>query len=306
MQAQSSLEVERMCELAKVSRASYYRWLQPPEEDLTEQMRLRGAIQQGSLDHRFYGYRRITALLRQQGWVINTKRVRRLMNEDGLLAIRRRKFVATTDSAHEMQIYPNLAACLDVRDVNQLWVADLTYIRLGEQFVFLAVVLDAYSRRVVGWAVGEQLTSQLALRALDVAIQGRSPQPGLVHHSDRGVQYASHCYMDKLDSIGALASMSRPGRPWENGKCESFMKTIKKEEVDARSYRHREELERNIEEFIERDYNKVRLHSALGYRSPADFESTAGPAAQADVPKSPWRPAALSFKRHKEIYSDVI
>jgi putative transposase len=303
MQAQSRLEVERMCELARVSRAGYYRWLQPPEEDLAEEMGLRDAIQQGSLEHRFYGYRRIAALLRQQGWTVNTKRVRRLMNEDGLLAIRRRKFVATTDSEHRMRIYPNLAASLELSDRDQLWVADLTYIRLGEEFVYLAVVLDAYSRRVVGWAVGEYLTSQLALAALELAIQGRSPRPGLVHHSDGGTQYASHLYTGKLESIGALASMSRPGRPWENGKCESFIKTIKKEEIDARSYRDREELERNIDEFIERDYNPVRLHSALGYKSPQDFERGAGLANAENG--AGWRPAALSFTRHEEIYSDA-
>jgi putative transposase len=303
VQAQSSLEVEKMCELAKVSRASYYRWLQPPEEDRAEEMQLRSAIQQGSLDHRFYGYRRITALLRQQGWIVNTKRVRRLMNEDGLLAIRRRKFVATTDSDHGLRIYPNLAASLELAGLDQLWVSDLTYIRLQEQFVFLAVVLDAHSRRVVGWALGESLTSQLALAALERAIQGRSPRPGLVHHSDGGTQYASHLYTGKLESIGALASMSRPGRPWENGKCESFIKTIKKEEIDARSYRDREELERNIDEFIERDYNQVRLHSALGYKSPQDFERVAGRAAAENG--AGWRPAALSFTRHEEIYSDA-
>jgi putative transposase len=302
MQTQSSLEVERMCELARVSRASYYRWLQPAEEDRTEEMELRSAIQQESLGHRFYGYRRITAALRQQGWIVNAKRVRRLMNEDGLLAIRRRRFVVTTDSGHGMRIYPNLAGSLELTDRDQLWVSDLTYIRLGEQFCFLAVVLDAYSRRVVGWAVGESLTSQLALRALEWAIQGRKPKPGLVHHSDRGTQYASHSYTGKLETIGALASMSRPGRPWENGKCESFMKTIKKEEVDARSYRNREELERNIDEFIEQDYNRVRLHSALGYRSPQDFERMAGLAAESGAH---WRPAAMSFTRHEEIYSDA-
>ena len=286
-----------MCELARVSRASYYRWLQPAEEELGEEMQLRSAIQAASLEHRFYGYRRITALLRQQGWLVNTKRVRRLMNEDGLLAIRRRNFVATTDSAHGMPIYPNLAANLELSDRDQLWVADLTFIRLGEQFVFLAVVLDAYSRRVVGWAVGERLTSQLALKALELAIQKRSPRPGLVHHSDQGTQYASHAYTGKLESIGALASMSRPGRPWENGKCESFMRTIKKEEVDARSYRDRDELERHIEEFIEGNYNKVRLHSALGYQSPQDFEVA--------TKETAWRPAAMSLKRHEEIYPDA-
>ena len=293
-----------MCVLATVSRASYYRWLQPPEEDRAEEMELRSAIQKGSLDHRFYGYRRISALLRQQGWVVNTKRVRRLMNEDGLLAIRRRKFVVTTDSEHGMRIYPNLAGSLALSDRDQLWASDLTYIRLGEQFCFLAVVLDAYSRRVVGWAVGESLTSQLALTALERAIQGRRPKPGLVHHSDRGTQYASYSYTGKLESMGALASMSRPGRPWENGKCESFIRTIKKEEIDARAYRNREELERNIEEFIEGNYNKVRLHSALGYQSPQDFERAAELAPPADG--LDWRPAAMSFTRHEEIYPDAL
>jgi putative transposase len=298
VQAQSGLDVERMCELARVSRASYYRWVQPGEEDRKEETELRQAIQKGSLEHRFYGYRRITALLRQQGWTVNTKRVRRLMNEDGLLAIRRRKFVVTTDSEHQMQIYPNLARTLALVDRDQLWVSDLTFIRMGEDFCFLAVVLDAYSRLVVGWSLGESLTSELAVAALEMAIEKRNPRPGLVHHSDRGTQYASHIYIDKLESIGALASMSRPGRPWENGKCESFMKTLKKEEIDARSYRNREELKSNIGEFMEQTYNQVRLHSALGYRSPWAFENAiAGPG---------WRPAAMSFKRHEEIYPDAL
>jgi putative transposase len=297
VQAQSGLDVEKMCELSRVSRASYYRWVQPSEEDRKEETELRQAIQKGSLEHRFYGYRRITALLRQQGWTVNTKRVRRLMNEDGLLAIRRRKFVVTTDSEHQMRIYPNLARTLALADRDQLWVSDLTFIRMGEDFCFLAVVLDAYSRLVVGWSLGESLTSELAIAALEMAIERRNPRPGLVHHSDRGTQYASHIYIDKLESIGALASMSRPGRPWENGKCESFMKTLKKEEIDARSYRNRAELKSNIAEFMEQIYNQVRLHSALGYRSPQDFENaTGGPG---------WRPAAMSFKRHEEIYPDA-
>ncbi len=302
MQAQSSLEVERMCVLAEVSRASYYRWLEPPENDGVEEMRLRNAIQQACLEHRFYGYRRITALLRQQDWIVNRKRVRRLMNEDGLLAIRRRKFVATTNSAHKMLIYPNLAGSLELSALDQLWVADLTYIRLRLEFVFLAVVLDAYSRRVVGWGLGDELTSELALAALDKAVQLRNPRPGLVHHSDRGSQYASSRYAGKLENMGALASMSRPGKPWENGKCESFMKTFKKEEIDARQYRDRKELESNIEDFIERDYNRVRLHSALGYRSPIDFENITRQTSETS--RSIWKPAAMSFSRHEEIYSD--
>jgi putative transposase len=299
VQAQSGLDVEKMCELARVSRASYYRWVQPAEEDRREETELRQAIQKGSLEHRFYGYRRITALLRQQGWTVNTKRVRRLMNEDGLLAIRRRKFLVTTDSEHQMQIYPNLARTLALADRDQLWVSDLTFIRMGEEFCFLAVVLDAYSRLVVGWSLGESLTSELAIAALEMAIEKRNPRPGLVHHSDRGTQYASHIYMDKLESIGALASMSRPGRPWENGKCESFMRTLKKEEIDARSYRNRAELESNIAEFIEKNYNQVRLHSALGYISPQNFEN-------AIIGAPGWRPAAMSFYRHEEIYPDAL
>jgi putative transposase len=292
-----------MCQLAGVSRASYYRWLQPPEEDREEEMLLRNAIQALSLEDRFCGYRRITMRLRFQGWIVNSKRVRRLMSEDGLLAIRRRKFKATTDSGHGMRIYPNLAAALELNGLDQLWVADLTYIWLEEEFAFLAVVLDAYSRRVVGWELGEHLTSQLALAALDQAIQRRQPRSGLVHHSDAGSQYASHVYIDRLESIGALASMSRPGRPWENGKCESFIKTLKKEEVDARPYRNREELASRIEEFIERKYNVVRLHSALGYKSPADFERDVQEASAQAGPG--WRPAPMSFSRHEEIYSDV-
>jgi len=303
-QAQSSLEVERMCALAQVSRASYYRWLQPVPEDPAEEMRLREAIQKASLENRFYGYRRITRELAKAGWMVNTKRVRRLMNEDGLLAIRRRKFVVTTDSEHGMRIYSNLAATLILTDINQLWVADLTYIRLGEQFVFLAIVLDAHSRRVVGSAVGEWLTSELALKALEQAIERRNPKPGLVHHSDRGSQYASYSYIGRLEQIGALPSMSRAGKPWENGKCESFMKTIKKEEVDGRTYRNREELERNIDAFIDQVYNKVRLHSALGYQSPEDFERSLLAAAQQSG--RAWRSAELSFLRHEEIYPDVL
>jgi transposase InsO family protein len=211
------------------------------------------------------------------------------MQEDGLLAIRRRKFVATTDAGGRMRTYPNLAASLEPEAINQLWVADLTYIRLREQFVFLAVVLDAYSRRVVGWQVGERLTSELAQSALERAIQGRNPRAGLVHHSDGGSQYASGAYIGKLDGIGALASMSRPGRPWENGKCESFIRTLKKEELDVRIYRDREQLEQNIEDFIERYYNGARLHSALGYRSPAQFERDV--CAQAG--ERSWRPARV-------------
>ena len=195
------------------------------------------------------------------------------MKEDNLLAVRRRKFVATTDSDHGFVVHPNLAEHLVLSDVNQLWVADITYVRLQAEFVYLAVVLDAFSRRAVGWALGRNLQTSLPLAALEKAIRGRQPQPGLVHHSDRGTQYASNDYVKRLESIGAVLSMSRPGRPWENGQCESFLKTLKQEEIDARPYHTMEELEEHLAEFIEQIYNQVRLHSALGYLSPEEFEA---------------------------------
>lgn len=192
-------------------------------------------------------------------------------------------------------MYPNLAEDLKLTDLNQLWVADLTYLRLQAEFAYLAVVLDALSRRAIGWALGRDLHATLPLAALDRAIQSRQPQPGLVHHSDRGTQYASNVYVARLESIGAMLSMSRPGHPWENGKCESFMATLKREEIDARPYKNLEELERHIEEFIEQIYNRVRLHSALGYLSPAEFER------RHTQQNTVWRPATLSLMRHEEV-----
>jgi putative transposase len=178
--------------------------------------------------------------------------------------------VVTAESEHAFRIHPNLAQHLELTEINQLWVADITYVRLQEEFVYLAVVLDAYSRRVIGW--GRTLESCLTGDALNKAIASRPPKPGLVHHSDRGSQYASADYVHRLESLGAVLSMSRPGRPWENGKCESFIKTLKQEELDARPYRSLEELNDHVTEFIEQIYNQARLHSALAYRSPVEFE----------------------------------
>ena len=298
MHGQGNLTIERMCELGRVSRAGFYRhWQQQqPGEEETE---LRAQMQRIVLAHRGnYGYRRVSRELKEHGLVVNHKRVLRLMREDNLLAVQRRKFVLTTDSRHDLPVYMNLAARMQLSGIDQLWVADITYIRLREAFVYLAVVLDAFSRRVVGWAVDQWLHAPLAIAALDKAIALRKPLPGLVHHSDRGVQYASEEYVKRLRDHGIVASMSRVGNPYDNAKCESFMKTLKQEEIYTRQYRDQADLEAHMEQFLEQYYNRQRLHSALGYRSPEVFEN---------LLKTPLLPAArLSFSRHGEIYrSDV-
>src|SRR5579863_1397112 len=292
-ESQGQMSIQRMCELTGVSRASFYRdWEEKaPGEAETA---LRDAVQRTALANRGYGYRRITPLVQRAGFVVGEEKVRGILRNDNLLAVRRRKFVVTSDSNHRFQVHPNLAESLELSGVNQLWVADLTYIRLRGEFVFLAVVLDAYSRKVIGWELGRSLETSLPLAALEAAIASRKPKPGLVHHSDRGTQYASDDYVKRLESCGAHISMSRPARPWENGKCESFMKTLKREEIDARRYSSLAELRQHLEEFMEQIYNKVRLHSALGYCSPDEFERSQGSAE--------WSPAALNFLRHEEVH----
>jgi len=280
-----------------VSRASFYRdWEQkaPSEAEVA----LRDAVQRIALAHRDHGYRRITALVQRAGFVVVEEKVRRILKTDNLLAVRRRKFVVTTDSNHRFRVHPNLAESMELTAVNQLWVADITYIRLQREFVFLAIVLDAFSRKAIGWELGRSLETKLPLAALEAAIASRHPQTGLVHHSDRGTQYASNEYVQRLEACGAHLSMSRPARPWENGKCESFIKTLKREEIDARRYASFAELRQHVEEFIEQIYNKVRLHSALDYHSPEEFE-------RSQKSEVKWSPAALSFLRHEEIYPDV-
>ena len=220
-----------------------------------------------------YGRPRITAELKRRGWEVNHKRVHGILREDNLLCLRRRKFALTTDSGHALRVYPNLARQVVLTDVDQLWRADITYVRLQEEFVFLAVILDAYSRRVIGWALDRTLESGLALAALRMAISRRSVGPGLVHHSDRGVQYASRDYTDLLHSQGIQISMSRKGNPWDNAACESFMKTLKYEEVYRSQYRGLAEARASISHFLERIYNRQRLHAALGYVPPAEFEA---------------------------------
>jgi putative transposase len=283
MSLQGSVSIERMCELARVSRASFYRSFRD-KHPVKEEMEVRSAIQQIAVEHRRrYGYRRISAELRRRGMRLNHKRVMRIMAEDNLLAVRTRAFVVTTNSDHEFEVHLNLAGRMKLTGINQLWVADITYIRLKREFVYLAVVLDAFSRKVVGWELDKTLAVRLPLAALHQALADRKPGPGLVHHSDRGLQYASSEYVNVLREHQMIPSMSRPANPYDNASCESFMKTLKREEIYANRYEDLGHMRVNIEEFIERYYNRQRLHSALGYRPPEEFEQqTALPGAGAN------------------------
>ena len=261
----------RMCDLGHVSRASLYRF-EPNAERPDEELDLRDDIQRIALEFPCYGRPRITAELKRRGWKVNHKRVGRILREDNLLCLRRRKFVVTTDSHHHLRIYPNLAKDMELTSIDQLWRADITYIKLETEFVYLAVVLDAYSRRVIGWALDRHLEDDLAISALKMALFRRAPSEGLTHHSDRGVQYASNDYTGLLQEHGIRISMSRSGNPYDNAACESFMKTLKYEEVYRQEYRDLAEARASIEQFIEKVYNGKRLHSALGYRPPIEFE----------------------------------
>ncbi len=240
-----------MCQLTNLSRAGYYRHLEQNEPDEAE-MAVRIAIQEIVLTHhRRYGYRRVSAELHRRGMVVNHKRVLRIMRDDSLLAMRFRKFILTTDSRHDYSVYVNLAARISVTGINQLWVADITYIRLRVEFVFLAVVIDRFSRRTIGWALDRSLTARVAVAALKRAIEQRQPLPGVVHHSDQGIQYACEDYRTVLRENQMTPSMSRPANPYDNAVCESFMKTLKQEEIYCHQYRDFDELSAHLEEFLE-------------------------------------------------------
>lgn len=258
--------------LLGVSRATAYRHRQSHHARLGD-LELRDRIQQIALEMPSYGYRRITATLHREGWGVNHKRVLRLMRQDNLLCLRTRPFARTTNSDHDCPIYPNLVPTFVLTGINQLWVADITYVRLRAEFIYLAVVLDAFSRRCIGWQLGRSLEAQLAVAALRMALASRPVAVGLVHHSDRGVQYAAHAYTDLLQDHGIQISMSRRGNPYDNARAESFMKTLKYEEVHVNDYETLEEAEMSIAYFLEVIYNQKRLHSALGYCPPTEFEA---------------------------------
>lgn len=265
--------MNRLCQAAGVSRAGYYRFLLRTQTKEAN-MELRRKIQSIALGWPAYGYRRVQRELIRCGCRVNHKRVLRLMRVDNLLCLRKRKFVLTTDSNHGLPIYPNLAKDMVLTGINQLWIADITYIRLEVEFVYLAVLLDAFSRRCIGWALQRSLETALVLEALGMALRQRRPRPGLVHHSDRGVQYAAGDYTDLLKKQGIDISMSRRGNVYDNAMAESFMKTLKYEEVYCTEYRNLEEAKTSMKEFLEKIYNQKRLHSALGYRPPREFEQS--------------------------------
>jgi len=274
VKANRGLTIERMVELGRVSRSGFYRFDDDRRPDSDPDLDLRDAIQRIALEWPSYGRPRITKELRRRGWTVNPKRVYRLLREDNLLCVRKRKFIVTTDSNHGRMVYPNLVRGMVLTGLDQLWVADITYIRLLAEFVFLAVILDAYSRRVIGWALERTLEDELTLAALRMALARRVVQPGLIHHSDRGSQYASNEYTELLKAHRIDISMSRKGNPWDNATCESFMKTLKYEEVHCNEYWDLAEARASIHQFLEKVYNQKRLHSALGYVPPVEFEAS--------------------------------
>jgi putative transposase len=277
MKTGTELSVTGMCGLGGFSRAGYYRSQEPMAASLQEDLKLRDAMHRVALEWPAYGSRRMSRELRKRGMKVNRKRLQRLMREDNLLCVAKRKFVVTTDSAHPLPVYPNLPPRMNVTGINQLWIADITYIRLEEEFVYLAVILDAFSRRVIGWSLDDTMAESLTLAALQMALSEREVGPGLVHHSDRGVQYAAGGYTQMLKDHGITISMSRKANPWDNAACESFMKTLKYEEVHRTEYRNLADARTRIGRFLESIYNDRRMHSSLSYQSPNEFERSVAP-----------------------------
>lgn len=264
----------KLGEAVGLSRSTIWRQLRQPNSSNEDELELRSQIQTIALEMRAYGYRPITAELHRRGVEVNHKRVLRLLREDNLLCLRQRAFVRTTDSRHNLVIYPNLTRELELSNINQLWVADITYIRLLREFIYLAVLLDAFSRCCIGWAISRHIDTQLTLSALQMALNTRTIHAGLIHHSDRGVQYAATDYVAILQEHKIKISMSRTGNPYDNAKAERFMRTLKYEEIYLNDYETLAEVRASIEHFIETVYNRKRLHSAIGYRPPVEFEAS--------------------------------
>lgn len=264
----------KLGEAVGLSRSTIWRQLRQPRTTRDDELELRSQIQTIALEMRTYGYRPITAELHRRGVKVNRKCVLRLLREDNLLCLRQRAFVRTTDSRHNLTVYANLTRNLVLSNINQLWVADITYIRLLRDFIYLAVLLDAFSRRCIGWAISRHIDTQLTLAALQMALHTRTIKPGLIHHSDQGVQYAATDYVAILQEHKIEISMSRTGNPYDNAKAERFMRTLKYEEIYMNDYETLAEVRVSIEHFIEAVYNRKRLHSALGYRPPVEFEAS--------------------------------
>jgi transposase InsO family protein len=267
------MPIEKLCELMGVNRSWYYARPPATEKKARKDVVLRDAIERIVLEFPGYGYRRVTAALRREGWSVNHKRVLRIMREESLLCQLKRRFVPTTDSAHSLKRYPNLVEDTRIDGLDQVWIADITYVRLPTTFCYLAAILDAYSRRCVGWHLSRFIDTGLTLSALEMALWSRRPAVGLIHHSDQGVQYASSEYVLRLEQAGARISMAAVGNPYENAQVESFFRTLKLEEIYLKDYRDFEEAHENIGGFIEEVYNEKRLHSSLGYLPPVEFEA---------------------------------
>jgi len=272
-QTTPDVSIRALCELAGISRSWFYARPDAPSE---EAIALRDAIEDITLAFPGYGYRRVTHALARDGWCVNHKRVLRIMREESLLCQLRRRFVPTTDSAHSHRRYPNLLTGRVLTAPDEAWVSDITYIRLPAAFIYLAAILDAYSRVCVGWALSRWIDTELVLAALERALRERCPPLGLIHHSDQGVQYASAAYVERLEVAGAQVSMAAVGNPYENAQAERFFRTLKYEEVYLQDYRDFDDALAHIGPFIDDVYNTKRLHSALGYRPPREFEAAYG------------------------------
>ena len=272
-----SIAVSRAAELLDVSRSGFYKWFQRSlivDNDQNSEIQIREQIQNIVIEFPGYGYRRVTIELQNRGYSVKEKIVRKFMKEDNLLCVKKRFKLRTTDSNHGEKIYPNLARDLKITGINQLWVADITYIQLSKEFVYLAVIIDVFSRRCIGWELSRHIDTELTLDALRKAFKTRKGDDlkGLIHHSDQGVQYASKEYVDCLKRHGIQISMSRTGNPYDNAFAESFIKSLKCEEVYLNEYGTFNDALANIDRFIEEVYNSKRLHSSIGYKSPINFE----------------------------------